>query len=152
MAGIGFNAGAIGRLPTIGTFTSTTTFVPVRTGNLIYKLPISLLGSGSGGNSGNATATAGAATVTAPGALGGKVTTEALVTAADATYTLTLTNAMIAAADVVFFTPARGTATTGTLVPISVVPGVGNVIAVFQNTTTSPLNGTMVLGYRVHKA
>ena len=55
-------------------------------------------------------ATAGAATLAA---LQGKVTSEALTTAQNAIYTLTLTNTAIAAADIVLVSVANGTNTQG---------------------------------------
>ena len=59
---------------------------------------------------GTATSTAGAATINAQTGL---ITTEALTTAAGATYTMTLTNAYISVNSLVFVTLGKGTATTG---------------------------------------
>jgi len=64
-------------------------------------------------NGGTATAVAGAATLNNRF---GVVTTEALSTAQDAAYTLTITNAQIAASDMVFASVANGSNSQGTTV------------------------------------
>ena len=92
-----------------------------------------------------ATATAGAATLNKPA---GKVTTEALVTAALSNYTLTLTNSTIAATDNVFVSLAYGTATTGNPVVSRVTPGAGSVVITVRNVDpTVALNGTIVVSF-----
>lgn len=97
-----------------------------------------------------ATATAGAATLAKDS---GKITSEALTTAAGATYTLTLTNSAIAAADMVFASVALGTATTGMPVITRVTPGANSVVIVVQNIHASAaLNGTIVISFLVAKA
>lgn len=98
-----------------------------------------------------ATAAAGAATLSA---LHGKITTEALTTAQNASYTLTLTNPMIAAADLVHVTLANGTNTQGTPMPVRVTPAAGSVVIVVKNMheAAQALNGTLVIGFSVVKA
>lgn len=97
-----------------------------------------------------ATATAGAATSNASGS--GVVTSEALTTAAGATYTLTLTNDMIAAADTVFASVALGTATTGMPAVTTVAPAAGSVVVIVQNIHASAaLNGTIKISFLVVK-
>lgn len=97
-----------------------------------------------------ATATAGAATLAKDS---GKITSEALTTAAGATYTLTLTNTAIAAADMVFASVALGTATTGMPVVTRVTPAAGSVVIIVQNIHASAaLNGTIVISFMVAKA
>ena len=100
---------------------------------------------------GAAAATAGAASVTA---LTGKVTTEALTTAQNAVYTLTITNPRIAAGDVVLVSLANGTNTQGTPVPVRVTPGAGSVAVVVKNIhhAAEALNGTLVVSFHVIKA
>ena len=103
------------------------------------------------GGVGTATATAGAATVAAQT---GKVTTEALTTAQNAFYTLTITNAEIAAADVVVASVANGTNTQGTPMIEKVTPGAGSVVIRVCNkhATAEALNGTLVVSFAAFKA
>jgi 3-hydroxy-3-methylglutaryl CoA synthase len=98
-----------------------------------------------------ATATGGAATLNAQT---GKVTSEALTTAQNANYTLTITNNQIAAADIVLASIANGTNTQGTPVLLRVTPGAGSVAIVIRNAHDSAqaLNGTIVVSYQVIKA
>lgn len=92
-----------------------------------------------------ASATAGAATLNKNA---GVITSEALTTAAGATYTLTLTNSTIAAADQVFASVQLGTATTGMPVITTVKPGAGSVVIVVQNIHASAaLNGTIKVSF-----
>jgi hypothetical protein len=96
-----------------------------------------------------AAATAGAATL-AKGS--GVITSEALTTAAGATYTLTLTNTAIAATDIVFASVANGTATTGTPVVTTVKPAAGSVVIIVQNIHASAaVNGTLKIAFAVLK-
>lgn len=96
-----------------------------------------------------ATAVSGAATLAK---MAGTVTSEALTTAALATYTLTLTNTDIAAADQVFASVAFGTATTGIPEITTVTPGAGSVVIVVRNAhATVALNGTIVISFMVLK-
>lgn len=100
---------------------------------------------------GTATASAGAATLSA---LQGKVTTEALTTAQNGLYTLTLTNDQIAAKDIVMVSVANGTNTQGTLAVRRVQPADGSVVIVIANAHASAqaLNGTVVISFVVTKA
>ena len=101
--------------------------------------------------SSTASATAGAATLdTAMG----KITTESLTTAQNATYTLTLTCAAIAAADHVFTNLAFGTNNQATPVIVRVTPAAGSVVILVKNMHDSAvaLNGTLVISYVVMKA
>ncbi len=98
-----------------------------------------------------ATATAGAATLSKSS---GKITSEALTTAQDASYTLTLTNTTIAAADIVLVSLANGTNTQGTPIVTRVTPGSGSVVIIVTNkhATAQALNGTLVISFVVLKA
>lgn len=96
-----------------------------------------------------ATAVAGAATLNKAS---GKITTEALTTAAGATYTLTLTNSQIAAADTVFASVDNGTNTTPDATVTRVTPGAGTVVILVKNTSASALNGTLVISFMSLKA
>lgn len=98
-----------------------------------------------------AAATAGAATLAKRS---GKITSEALTTAQDALYTLTLTNSTIAAADVVLASVANGTNTQGTPIIVRVTPAAGSVVIVIANkhATAEALNGTLVISFLVIKA
>ena len=100
---------------------------------------------------GAAVATGGAATVSATA---GKVTTEALTTAQNGVYTLTLTNAQIAAADMVFVSVANGTNSQGTPVVTRVQPAAGSVVVQISNlhATAAAFNGTRVVSFLVMKA
>lgn len=95
---------------------------------------------------GTVTAAAGAATLNTAA---GKVTSEALTTAQNALYTLTLTNSRIAAADIVLATLANGTNTQGTPVIVRVTPAAGSVVIVVKNMhdAAQALNGTIVISF-----
>lgn len=94
-----------------------------------------------------ATSTAAAATVNAQA---GMITTEALTTAAGATYTFTLTSNRISANSAVMFCIAKGTATTGTPVVAWTTPAAGSVVVIIQNIHASAaLNGTILLGFYI---
>lgn len=98
-----------------------------------------------------ATATAGAATLNAAGS--GVVTSEALTTAAQAQYTLTLTNNMIAAGDIVLASVKFGTATTGSPYIERITPGASSVVIIVRNGQSGDtvLNGTIVISFLVIK-
>lgn len=101
-------------------------------------------------DSGTASATAGAATLAK---MAGKITSEALTTAAGADYTLTLTNSTIAAADLVLCSVDNGTNTTAGLAVGRVTPAAGSVVVLVRNThASSALNGTIVISFLVIKA
>jgi hypothetical protein len=96
-----------------------------------------------------ATATAGAATLNK---MAGVITTEALTTAAGATYTLTLANTDIAAADQVVASVFFGTSTTGTPTVASVTPTANQLVVVIQNIHPSAVfNGTLKIAFVVFK-
>jgi hypothetical protein len=96
-----------------------------------------------------ATATAGAATLNKAA---GVITSEALTTAAGATYTLTLTNSAIAAADQVYVSVSLGSATAGVPVITTVKPAAGSLAVILQNISASaPINGTLKISYFVLK-
>jgi hypothetical protein len=100
---------------------------------------------------GTATAADGAVTMNA---IVGKVTTEALTTAQNAFYTLTLTNAEIAAGDVVMVSVGNGTNTQGTIMLAHVTPGAGSCVISIQNkhASSQAFNGTLVISFLVIKA
>lgn len=100
---------------------------------------------------GTATATAGAATLNSQQ---GKITSEALTTAQNAIYTLTLTNSTIAAADLVFASVADGTNTQGTPMIGQVNPAAGSVVieVINKHATAEAFNGTVEVSYFVIKA
>lgn len=96
-----------------------------------------------------ASATSGAATLSQPS---GKITSEALTTAAAATYTLTLTNTKIVATDIVLVSVAYGSATAGAPVVQLVTPAAGSVVIIIKNVhASSALDGTIVISYAVVK-
>lgn len=99
------------------------------------------LGSGTK----TATAVTGAATLDKAS---GKITTEALTTAAGAAYTLTLTNSQIAAADTVYAALAWGTNSAGLPVITRITPAAGSVVIIVSNMhATVALNGTLVISF-----
>jgi hypothetical protein len=112
-----------------------------------------IFGAGFSIDTGTKTAAAvgGAATLNK---LSGKITSEALTTAQDASYTLTLTNSTIAAADIVLVSVANGDNTQGTTVVTKVTPAAGSVVIIVTNkhATAQALNGTIVISYAVIKA
>lgn len=92
-----------------------------------------------------AAATAGAATLNTQK---GKITSEALTTAAGADYTLTLTDSAITAASLILCSVANGTNTTEGLAVNRVQPGAGSAVIHIRNTHASAaLNGTIVIGF-----
>lgn len=97
------------------------------------------------------TAAAGAVTLAARQ---GKITTEALTTAQNANYTLTITNSLIAAADIVMVSLAYGTNSAGLPIVQRVTPAAGSVVIVIANKidTATALNGTLVVSFLVSKA
>lgn len=102
-------------------------------------------------STGAAAASAGAATLNLRA---GKITSEALTTAQNAIYTLTLTNSEIAAADHVFASVANGTNTQGSPVVTRIQPAAGSVVILVANLHASAeaLNGTIVVSFLVVKA
>lgn len=90
-------------------------------------------------------ATSGAATLNQGGGL---VTSEALSTAAAATYTLTLTNSLIDANTLVFAQANLGTSTQGTPSVTSVANGAGSAVIKVKNIdATLAFNGTIVVAF-----
>ena len=89
------------------------------------------------------TASSGAATLNANGVI--EVTTEALTTAQDAIYTLTLTNNRIFSNSIVFASIKNGTNTQGTPLLLSVTEADGSVVVkiINKHASAEALNGTM---------
>jgi len=97
---------------------------------------------------GTTTSTAAAGTINAQA---GVITTEALTTAAGATYTMTLTNSYISASSIVLVTVAKGTATTGEPVVQFVTPAAGSAVILIRNVSAAgAVNGTIKIGFVVH--
>lgn len=101
-------------------------------------------------DSSTAAATAGAATLNAAS---GKVTSEALTTAQNGIYTLTVTNSAVAAANKVFASVANGTNSQGTPMVGKVTPGAGSVVieVINKHATSVAFNGTVVVSFLVVK-
>ena len=96
---------------------------------------------------GTATSTAGAATINAQT---GVITTEALTTAAAATYTMTLTNSYIKAGSVVQVSLGKGTATAGFPVVTWVTTSASTATIIIQNVAAAAaLNGTITIAFNV---
>ena len=100
---------------------------------------------------GTGTASAGAVTLND---LCGLITTEALTTAQNAIYTLTITNDKVAAGDLVFAHVYDGTNTQGTPTITRVTPGSSSIVIKVNNLHASAeaLNGTLKIGFMVVKA
>lgn len=85
----------------------------------------------------------------------GSITTEALTTAAGATYTFTLTNSLIAAVSTattfanILFDVRSVTNTVGGLTPVSSTAGAGSTVLTFINNGTAALNGTMIIAWHL---
>lgn len=96
-----------------------------------------------------ASATAGAATLNKSS---GTITSEALTTAAGATYTLTLSNTTIAAGDIVNAQLYFGTATQGQPSVLTVTPGANQVVIVVKNVdAAAAFDGTIKIAFQVLK-
>lgn len=104
------------------------------------------LSLGTSGNTKTGTAVAGAVTFAGPT---GVITTEALTTAQDASYTLTITNSYSLASDIVLVSVANGTNTQGTTVVTKVTPAAGSIVIIVTNkhATAQALNGTLVISF-----
>lgn len=89
-----------------------------------------------------ATAVAGAVTT---GAGYADITTEALVTAAGATYTLTITNDQVTVDSIALVTVKNGTNATGAPVVSTITPSAGTLVVTVVNAGTVALSGTLVL-------
>lgn len=98
--------------------------------------------------SGTATASSGAATLANRF---GVITTEALTTAQNAFYTLTITNTAVSASDLAFASVANGTNTQGTPMIEKVTPGNGTLVIRVCNKHASAeaLNGTLKISFAV---
>lgn len=117
----------------------------------VGKMLAKKFGIASGGDinldKGTATASGGAATLNQHA---GKITSEAIVTAAGADYVLTLTNSLIAATSLILATADNGTNTTEGLAVNRVTPGAGSATIRVRNThASSALNGTIVITFVV---
>lgn len=83
--------------------------------------------------------------------LSGRITTEALTTAAAASQALTITNTLCAAADLIQVTWTGGTSTGGTPI-IKVVPGAGSfVITIYNKHASAAFDGTFILSFVIGK-
>lgn len=84
----------------------------------------------------------------------GKITTEDLTTAQNASYSLALTNTRIAAGDMIFASLANGTNTQGTPVLVRAVCAANAATIVVKNMhhANEALNGTLVISFFIVKA
>jgi len=79
----------------------------------------------------------------------GRIVSAAQVTAAGATYTVTLTNSTVLAASSVQAAVFSLTNTTPGLVIQSITPAAGSVVIIVRNNGTAALNGTIVIPFLV---
>ncbi len=106
-------------------------------------------GTTVGGFTVSQTATAASAAATL-NALSGVITSEALTTAAGATYGLVLTNSPVAATSRVFASVGYGSSTAGTPAVTMVTPSAGSVKITVQNVHASAaVNGTLKISFWV---
>lgn len=84
-------------------------------------------------------------------ATAGKITSEALTTAQNAFYALTLTNSKIDANSIVLVTVADGTNTQGTPMVGQVKPGAGTCLieVINKHASAEAFNGTVVISFLV---
>lgn len=123
-----------------------TEYAQGRAPQTAYVTAGSLKTYSNGGAIATGTASSGAATVAGERVV---VTTEALTTAAGATYTLTLTNTSVAAASLVLCSVGLGSSTTGSPIMSTITPAAGSVvIKVMNNHASAAFNGTLTIGCR----
>lgn len=84
-------------------------------------------------------------------AIAGKVTTEALTTAAAGSQALVLTNSLVAAADIVIATVNGGTSTTGSAELKAVATANTITFTLTNRHASAAFNGTFIIGYVVMK-
>lgn len=106
--------------------------------------------SALGVRTGTVTAAAGAATLNAES---GIVTSEALTTAQNAIYTLTLTNSKVKATDIVLASVSDGTNTQGTPMIGQINPADGSVVieVINKHATAEAFNGTIIIAFIVFR-
>ena len=81
----------------------------------------------------------------------GKVTSEALTTAAGAAQSLTITNTLVAATDIIFVTRNGGTSDEGTP-EFTVTPGAGSFVILLENRHASAaFDGTFIFSFMIVK-
>jgi len=84
-------------------------------------------------------------------AIAGRITTEALSTAAGAAATLTITNSKVAAGDIILLTRQGGTSDEGTEVMLATA-GAGSFTVLLENRHASAaFDGTFIIGFLVVK-
>lgn len=135
----------VGALPFAGTF-SLDTNAPAGAQPQTTAIPlIALAGALATLLTNTATSTAAAATLNTDAGL---ITTEALTTAAGASYTFTLTDSLILAGPPpVNVSMSFGTNTTGAITLVSVTNAAGSSVFVFNNSGTAAFNGTMKIAF-----
>lgn len=116
----------------------------------IFNRGVRILGA-FGRRIATAVATSGAATLNADT---GIVTSEALTTAQNAAYTLTITNNKVAAGDLVFATVFNGTNSQGVPTVARAQAAAGQIVILVTNqaATAVAFNGTIRVGFMVVKA
>jgi hypothetical protein len=82
--------------------------------------------------------------------LAGRITTEALVTAAGASQDITVTNSHVTASDMVLAIVAGGTNTQGFPI-LKATPGAGQIVFNLGNDGVDAFNGTVVIDFWVLK-
>lgn len=111
----------------------------------VFNRAVAILG-GIFNTIGTAIAVAGAATLNT---FSGKVTSEALTTAQNAIYTLTVTNEKVKTGSMVLVSVSNGTNTQGTPIigRVATLNGSFTVQVINQHASAQALNGTVVVNY-----
>lgn len=105
-----------------------------------------------GAGTASCTGTGGTSTATLNNRFG-KLTTDAITTAAAAEHVITLTNSAVKATDLVLASVAMGTATTGEPAITKIVCGASSVTITIKNVAAAAaVNGTLVVSYAVFGA
>jgi hypothetical protein len=84
--------------------------------------------------------------------LAGRITTEALTTAAAGSQALVLTNSLVAAGDMVHVQWSGGTSTGGTPIIKAVCTASTLTITLYNKHASAAFDGTFILDYRIDKA
>jgi hypothetical protein len=137
-------ASAVNELTITNSATGNAPELSVTGGDTNVSMKLSPKGTGIvqfGGVASTASAVAGAATANAQVSV---ITSEALTTAADGTYTLTLTNNKVLTSSACFVKMGWGTNSQGRPVVENVTPGSGSLVIVVRNyAAATALNGTL---------
>jgi hypothetical protein len=112
----------------------------------VAATPFALAAISAGFAANTATESANAVTLSK---LLGTITTSALTTAAGGTYAITVTNTLVTALSSIQAAVFPVSATAGSPVILSIVPGAGSFVLTLKNAGTAALNGTLAIPVQV---